>query len=215
MPAGVYEQLRERIINGEFAPGDRLTESALAETFGLSRTPVREALRRLEQDGLVERAARGMRVRERSPNEILEIYEVRILLEAAAARAAAERSTPLDLARLNQLHDAMSKTPTDDPQALASINRRFHELIWSSSHNATLVDVLTRLNSHLQRYRGTTLTHDNRWQAVLREHEELIQAIRAGDADKAARIAEEHMEAARNVRLAMYAEMDSEQPEMR
>lgn len=208
MTAGVYERLHEKIVSGDLGPGDRLTEIGLAENFGISRTPVREALRRLEQDGLVERAARGMRVRERSPNEILEIYEVRILLEAAAARSAAGRRTPFDIARLEQLHDAMTKTSADDAKAMEAINRRFHELIWAASHNSTLVDLLTRLNSHLQRYRGTTLTHADRWQTVLNDHQALIRAINAGDADRAAEIAESHMTAARNVRLVMYAEME-------
>jgi DNA-binding GntR family transcriptional regulator len=206
--ADVYERLYEKIVNGDFAPGDRLTEISLATEFGISRTPVREALRRLEQDGLVERAARGMRVRERSPNEILEIYEVRILLETAAARAAAEKSTPLDVARLEQLHERMAKTATDDPLAMESINRRFHEHIWSSSHNATLADLLKRLASHLQRFRGTTLTHEGRWDMVLTEHEEIIAAIKHRDAMRAGELAEAHMTAARNVRLLMYAEME-------
>lgn len=207
MAAGVYEQLRQRIVSGDIPPGERLTEIALAEDFGISRTPVREALRRLEQDGLVERAARGMRVRERSPNEILEIYEVRILLETAAARAAATRRTPLDVARLEQLHENMVKTEVGDAQTMETINRRFHEMLWATSHNSTLIDVLTRLNSYLLRYRGTTLTHGDRWKTVLKEHEELLDAIREGDADRAAEIAEEHMTGARNVRLLMYAEM--------
>ena len=143
MAAGVYEQLRQRIVSGDIPPGERLTEIALAEEFGISRTPVREALRRLEQDGLAERAARGMRVRERSPNEILEIYEVRILLEGAAARAAAIRRTPLDVARLEQLHEHMVKTEPVDAQAMEAANRRFHEMVWATSHNSTLIDLLT------------------------------------------------------------------------
>lgn len=210
MAAGVYEQLRQRIVSGDIPPGERLTEIALAEEFGISRTPVREALRRLEQDGLVERAARGMRVRERSPNEILEIYEVRILLETAAARAAATRRTPLDVARLEQLHDNMVKTEPGDAQTMEAINRRFHEMLWATSHNSTLIDVLTRLNSYLLRYRGTTLTHGDRWKTALEEHAALLEAIREGDADRAAQIAEEHMTAARNVRLLMYAEMSDD-----
>jgi len=208
--ASVYEQLHQKIVSGDISPGERLTEIALAEKFGISRTPVREALRRLEQDGLVERAARGLFVRERSPNEILEIYEVRILLEGAAARAAATRRTPLDVARLEQLHENMLKTEEGDAETMAAINRRFHELIWATSHNSTLIDLLSRLNSYLLRYRGTTLTHGDRWQTVLKDHEALVDAIRDGDADRAAKIAEEHMTSARNVRLAMYAEMGDE-----
>ncbi|HET6153969.1 MAG TPA: GntR family transcriptional regulator [Marmoricola sp.] len=209
MTASVYEQLHQKIVSGDIVPGERLTEIALAERFGISRTPVREALRRLEQDGLVERAARGLVVRERSPNEILEIYEVRILLEGAAARAAAVRRTPLDIARLEQLHESMLKAEDGDAQALTLINRRFHEQIWATSHNSTLIDVLSRLNSHLLRYRGTTLTHGDRWSIVLKDHEELVDAIRTGDVERAGQLAEGHMTSARDVRLAMYAEDDT------
>lgn len=204
MPS-VYEQLHEAIVNGELPAGTQLVELALAAQFQVSRTPIREALRRLEQDGLVERGNRGMQVRGRSPEEILEIYEVRITLEASAARAAAERHTPLDLLKIQQVHEAMVAASTDDPESLAAINRKFHEVLWSMSHNATLVDLLGRLHAHLIRYRGTTLAYQNRWEIVLKEHQELIEAIKAGDRDRAGQIAEEHMTGARNVRLQMYA----------
>lgn len=210
MALRVYEQLRETIVNGHYPAGELLVETALAAQFSVSRTPIREALRRLEQDGLVERGSRGMNVRSRSPEEILEIYEVRVTLEAAAARAAAARRTPLDLARLDQIHQAMLDASTDDPDQLASTNRRFHEIVWSMSHNATLIDLLTRLHAHLIRYRETTLSYPDRWDAVLSEHHELIEAIKAGDRERAGEIAEAHMVAARNTRLMMYADIDSD-----
>jgi DNA-binding GntR family transcriptional regulator len=205
----VYQQLREAILDGTFAGDTPLTELSLAAKYKVSRTPVREALRRLEQDALVERGPRGMQVRARSPEEILEIYEVRTTLEAAAARAAAERRTDLDLLRMEQLHASMIAASKDDPDRLATANRRFHEAIWATSHNATLVDLLMRLNSHLSRYRETTLTYPHRLDAVLKEHEQLLEAIRTGDRESAGRIAEEHMIAARNVRLQMYAEAEA------
>jgi DNA-binding GntR family transcriptional regulator len=205
----VYEQLRNAIVDGALTADTPLTELSLASKYKVSRTPVREALRRLEQDGLVQRGPRGMRVRGRSPEEILEIYEVRTTLEGAAARAAAERRTDFDLLRMEQVHAAMVAAPRDDPERMASANRRFHESIWAMSHNATLIDLLMRLHSHLIRYRETTLTYPDRWDAVLKEHQQLIEAIRAGDREAAGRIAEEHMIAARNVRLQMYAEDES------
>ena len=208
MTRSVYEELREDIVNGKYEAGAPLVETTLAAEFNVSRTPIREALRRLEQDGLVERGARGMHVRSRSPEEILEIYEVRITLEVAATRAAAERRTALDLARLEQIHQAMLDTSPADPERMATTNRRFHEIVWSMSHNATLIDLLDRLHAHLIRYRETTLTHADRWQIVLDEHAEMIDAIKTGDADRAAAIAESHMVGARNVRLAMYADAD-------
>src|ERR1700753_1917999 len=98
-----YERLLQEVIRGELAPGEVLTEMALAERLQVSRTPIREALTRLEQDGLIKRTGRGMVIRERSPEEILDIYEVRILLEADAARVAAERRSSLDVLGLKHI----------------------------------------------------------------------------------------------------------------
>ena len=206
MSARVYEGLREAIVSGRLQSGVPLVEATVAAQYGTSRTPVREALRRLEQDGLVERGDRGLRVRTRGPEEILEIYEVRILLEAAAARGAAERATRLDLMRIKNAADAMAAADPADPDTMAAANRAFHEEIWAASHNRTLVDLLTRLNSHVTRYPATTLTSPGRWPEALSEHADLLRAVEAGDRDKAGLVAAEHMRKARDIRLRMYGE---------
>lgn len=206
MSSQVYERLRTGIVSGEYAPGEPLVELALAERYGTSRTPVREALRRLEQDGLVERGDRGMRVRTRSPEEILEIYEARIPLEAAAAGAAAERRTDLDLARIRSAAARMADAATDDAAAMAATNRVVHEAIWAASHNGTIVDLLARLNNHLTRYPATTLAAPGRWDEALREHTEIIAAIEGHDRAAAARLARDHMTRARDIRLTIYAD---------
>lgn len=206
MAKSIYEGLRDEIVSGEHRPGEPLRENKLAEHFGTSRTPVREALRRLEQDGFVEHGARGMYVRVSNPEEILEIYEVRIVLEAAAARGAAEVRTDLDLVRLQQVHESMSRMPTDAPDRLADINRRFHRCVWQASHNGTLVNMLQRLDVPLERYRGTTLARGDRWRQVLREHAILLTAIRDSDSSHASDVAQAHMTRARDNRLQMYAE---------
>jgi len=207
MATSLYEELREAILTGRFGPGQVLSENALAAEFGKSRTPVREALHRLEIETLVERVPRGVRVRTSSPEEILDIYEVRITLEGAAAKAAAERATELDRTRLRSAQQAMVDVE-DSPEAMAAANRRFHEAVWAASHNPTLVDLLHRLNVHLVRYPSTTLNYGDRWEAVLREHEELLGAIDARDGEAARRIAEHHMFGAREVRLRMYADSE-------
>jgi len=206
LPAHVYERLCEEIVSGRLAEGEPLVEATIATRYGTSRTPVREALRRLEQDGLVERGDRGLRVRSRGPEEILEIYEVRILLEAAAARHAAERGTRLDLLRIGRALDAGSTLNPGDPDAMAAANRAFHQAIWAASRNRTLIDLLTRLNSHVARYPATTLTSPGRWEEAVREHAEMLRAIEAHDGDEAARIAGQHMTSARDIRLRMYGE---------
>lgn len=199
-----YERLRTDIVEGQFEPGAALVEVSLAERYGTSRTPIREALRRLEQDGLVERGARGMCVRARSPEEILEIYEVRIALEATASGGAAQRRTELDLIRIRAAQATMAGVPQDDPHAMATANRNVHETIWAASHNGTVVDLLTRLNNHLTRYPATTLSLSGRWEEALAEHEAIIDAIEQRDHTRAAKLAADHMTTARNLRLEIY-----------
>jgi DNA-binding FadR family transcriptional regulator len=125
-----------------------------------------------------------------------------------AARWAAERRTLLDLARLRRAHERMCETDPTDVAAMAEANRRFHETLWLAGHNGTLVDLLRHLHAHLTRYPATTLTREGRWKAVLDEHARLIDAVDAGDARAAADIAEAHMAAAREIRLAMAGESD-------
>ena len=206
MSVHVYERLRDEVVSGQLPEGAPLVEATVATRYGTSRTPVREALRRLEQDGLVERGARGLRVRIRGPEEILEIYEVRILLEAAAARHAAVRHTRLDLIRIGLAMDAAAAVDPADPDAMAAANRAFHEEVWAASRNVTLIDLLTRVNSHVARYPATTLTSPGRWAEALRQHGDLVRAIESRDGDAAARIADDHMTGARDIRLRMYAE---------
>jgi DNA-binding GntR family transcriptional regulator len=201
----VYEVLRGHILDGEFPPGAPLVESALAKKLGVSRTPIREALRRLEQDTLVERVHRGLQVRARSPAEILEIYEVRIVLEGTAARAASERYTDIDRIRLRQLAASLSQRQSGASQELAALNLQFHKAIWQASHNQTLIDVLERLHVHLYRYPDTTYALPGRSQSSLKEHEELMDAIFSRDGDRAAAIASQHMTIARDIRLEMWA----------
>ncbi|QPZ38415.1 GntR family transcriptional regulator [Paramicrobacterium chengjingii] len=204
MPRSVYDRLRADIISGEFMPGDGLGETALGKRYGTSRTPIREALHRLELDLLVERTPRGMQVKGSTPEEILDIYEVRIDLEGLAARAAAKRRTDLDLARIHAARDEMSNLA--DAELRADTNRGFHESIWAASHNQTLIDQLERLSVHLLRYPTTTLSVEDRWESALSEHDELISAIADRDSDAAEQIAEQHMSRARDIRLQLYAQ---------
>lgn len=211
MATSAYDEIREAILSGRFPAGHLLGENALAVELGTSRTPVREALHRLEIEQLIERASRGMRVRASSPEEILDIYDVRITLEGAAAKQSALRASELDRMRLRSAQAAMRRT-TDDPTARAAVNRTFHEAIWQSSHSATLVDLLHRLNVHLVRYPTTTLASDERWEQALDEHDAILEAIDRHDTETARRLAEEHMTGAREVRLRMYADAEGAAP---
>lgn len=203
-----YETLKRAILSGEFKPGQQLIETTLAEWCDVSRTPIREALRRLEQDGLIMRSDRGMIVRERSPDEILDIYETRIVLEATVGRVAAERRTDHDLRNLQRTLRLCQEIGIDDHGAMVDANERFHRTVWRACHNESLVDVLERLNLHLSRYPGTTLGAPGRWAAALREHAELVEAIEKRDSNRAYQIALQHFTAAREIRLKLFSESD-------
>lgn len=202
MPS-LYQQLLEEVLEGDLRPGEILVETTLGKRFGVSRTPIREALRMLEQDGVLERVNRGMRVRQTSSEEVLEIYGVRQILEAAAARDAASRRSEVDLATLDRIFGAMAEAQSATPQEMAAVNRSFHRAIWQASGNRTLTDLLERLAVHLRRYPATTYLRAGRWQEALEEHRQLLEAIRAKDPDTAAELAERHMRAARDVRIDM------------
>lgn len=204
MAASTYERLRDLIVSNALPDSEPLIEVTLADRLGVSRTPVRDALRQLEQDGLVERHGRGLRIRQLGPEEILEIYEVRETLEAAAARAAAARRTELDLSRLEAIHNQMTELG-DDLDQRVSWNNQFHETLWRASHNATLQEFMSRLIIRVSRYSHTTLEFPGRWERILKEHGELLTAIRAHDPDSAAAVAASHMAAARDIRLRLYS----------
>jgi DNA-binding GntR family transcriptional regulator len=201
-----YERLKQAIITGELEPGTHLVETSLARLCQVSRTPVREALTRLEQDGLVQQGPRGLVVRERSPQEILDIYETRIVLEATAARIAAQRSTPLDAVRLDQAARLTEAVDTSDPRALSRANRELHRVIWHSTHNESLIDLLERLDLHLLRFPETTLAFPGRWAESTAQHREIVAAIQAGDGERAAQLATEHFTAAREIRLRLWGQ---------
>ena len=136
-----YSLILSSIDNGQFRPGDRLVESELAERFGVSRTPVREALQRLETQAMLKRDGRSLIVATLDHNQLAELYIVRAELEALAARLAARHATPEEIRVLAGMVDE-DVSVIDDPQALARANRRFHHQIHLASHNRYLVQQL-------------------------------------------------------------------------
>lgn len=197
MPSSVYEEIRTWILSTTAITSDMLVERTLAQMFGVSRTPIREALQRLEQDGLIERVGQRLRITVRTPEQILEIYDARIVLEASAARGAALRRTELDLVRLQAVHEEMSRLTPEQSGQRRAFNQRFHDCIWMASHNAAVLDVLRRLVMHERREERPTIALPGRWEHILGAHQELIEAIRAQRPEEAERIAAEHMTAAR------------------
>lgn len=202
----IYTDLRSDILAGVLPPGTPAREVALAERFGVSRTPVREALRRLEHDRLLVASSRGLVVRSVDPTEVIQVYDVRILLEGEAAREAAEARNAADLLRLESLleRDRSMVDPSDSTRT--STNMEFHESVWAATHNEVLQDLLRRLTVHLVRAPHSTLSAPGRWEQALDEHAALVEAIRRRDADTACSIASEHMSSAREIRLQLLRE---------
>lgn len=204
-----YEFLRDAIVTGEFPPGQPLVEAELAARVGVSRTPIREALRRLDAEGLLERGNRGsLVVRERSPEEIIDVYDVRILLEGEAARQASQKASSIDLARIERLVERGFDLEGPDGEGLAreqvALNREFHRSIWRAARNQALSSVLERLEMHLLRFPATTLSYPGRWDEAREQHAALAAAIAARDPERARRLAEDHFIAARNIRIKLW-----------
>jgi DNA-binding GntR family transcriptional regulator len=204
--AAIYTALRARILDGTLRAGDRLREIPLAEEFGVSRTPVREALMRLESDGLARRDGRSLVVHAVSAEELIQVYDLRINLESEAAAQAADRRSTVDIASLEALweRDRALVDPSDAERT--ATNLEFHRAIWACSHNSVLQDLLGRLNAHLVHAPKSTLSVGNRWETALAEHHAIIDAIRVRDAAEARRVAADHMRTARNLRLQLIRE---------
>ena len=207
-PAALYEALRSDVLAGVFATGDVLQETTLAERYQVSRTPIRESLARLEHDGLIEHVGRGYRVRSGTPEDVLEVYEARIALEAQAAVGAAERRTALDLARLHHLHE-LAASAGDGDQARA-LNSEWHAVLWQASHNATIEALLRRLIAQLRIYdRGSQETADDL--ALTREeHAGVVAAIENRDGERAGALIAAHLARSRAVRMERFARISVE-----
>ncbi|MFZ2173915.1 MAG: GntR family transcriptional regulator, partial [Rhodococcus sp. (in: high G+C Gram-positive bacteria)] len=145
-----YTQLRERITGGHCAPGSLLVPASVGTELGLSRTPVREALQRLEFDGLVTKVTRGYVVRVRTEEEVLAICDARIALESASAFAAAARRSEIDLARLTSLFERALEAP--DPESALLLHNEWHAALRVAAHNATIAELMERLDAQLAVY---------------------------------------------------------------
>jgi DNA-binding GntR family transcriptional regulator len=210
---GAYELIKQAILSGDFQPGQLLTEISLAEWCGTSRTPIREALRRLQQDGLVEKLDRGFYVMRRSPEEILDIYDTRVILEAEAAKVAADRRSPHDISRLKLELERSFKLDGKDLEKMVESNEVFHQLIWHSTRNECLIDLLERIQLHLGRYRGasllsrgSTLAMPGRWSESLEQHREIFESIQARDSQRAYDQMVNHLMKARALREILSSE---------
>lgn len=182
------EQIEERIVTGQYTPGTRLDEQELAESFGVSRTPIREALIQLASAGLVEiRPRRGAIVSAIGPSRLCEMFDVMAELEAMCGRLAARRITPAEQEGLRAAHLACETARRDnDPDAYYRLNEAFHQAIYHASHNAFLAEQAHALHRRLRPYRRLQLRVRNRMSTSFSEHAAIVDAIIGGDGEQAA-----------------------------
>ncbi|MBG6189991.1 DNA-binding GntR family transcriptional regulator [Arthrobacter sp. CAN_A212] len=197
----VFRVLRSEILAGIHPPGTPLREVGLSERFGVSRTPIREALSRLQHERLLERAARGLQVPQIDPQEVIQIYDLRVMLEQEAAGQASSSRTASDIMRLEALVERDRDLGYPDDQTRIRCNIEFHTAVSTAANNRVLQDLLERLSTHLINTPRSTLSVGNRWEDALDEHEALVKAIVDQRADDARQIARQHMETARALRL--------------
>ncbi|RRQ26583.1 GntR family transcriptional regulator [Rhodococcus sp. Eu-32] len=200
-----YARLRAELVDHVFPPGTVLLETMLSARYGVSRTPIRDALTRLEHDGLVERVVRGYRIRVATAEDIMELYEARIALESAAASAAALRRTELDLARLEHLAELLSEAT--EIEEISSVNADWHRTLWTAAHNSVLSDLLDRVITQMRLFDDSPVGAPNSLEKTVAEHEAILVALRANDAEAARVGVIAHLSRTRDVRLAKLAQV--------
>lgn len=198
-----YERLREAIRTGALKPGERIREDDVAAWLAMSRTPVREALRRLESDGLlVHEPHRGVVLARLDREMVTELYFMRDVLESSAAHLAAQEASNAEIALLRELV-AREADLGDDPRKLAEHNLRFHHAIHRCAHNRYLLKTLDALRDALMLLGPTTYTAAGRAAMALREHQMIVEAIADRDPEFAQAAARAHIRAAQRERLKM------------
>ena len=206
----LFNTLRQAILKGELKPGERLMEIALAEKLGVSRTPIREAMRKLELEGLVVMIPRrGAQVANITEKDLNDVLEVRIALENVAIEKACTRMSKEDMGRLWLAAKEFERTMAEGNLVrLAEADVAFHEIIYRASDNKRLNQVLNNLREQIYRYRVEYLKEEETRNVLVKEHEELTKAIRQRDVKKAQEISFRHIE---NQRRAIIQSIEAEE----
>jgi len=199
----VFDVLRSSIASGALPPGERLMENQLAEQLRVSRTPVREAIRKLEQEGFVVMVPRrGTYVADISIRDISEVFEIRTALEVLAAGLAAERMTDNDLEKLERLLVEIGQLiDRGDTAKLVEADCRFHDILYSATHNKTLANIINNLREKFTPFRTISYAYPGRAKPSLEEHRRLVEALAQRNSLLAQQLARKHMEKAEQTLL--------------
>lgn len=191
----VFNTLRDAILTGKLVPGERLMENQLAEKLGVSRTPVREALRMLELENLVELVPRkGAQVLDMSEKDIINILEVRGVLEGLATGLACKKMGAEGLAELKSLEERFEKAISEKAlEEIAEIDEQFHNVIFASTDNDKLIQIFNNLQIQLYRYRMAHLKQDSSIPAIVAHHKGIIRAIENHDVEEGTTMAQGHV----------------------
>ncbi|MER3388641.1 MAG: GntR family transcriptional regulator [Microcella sp.] len=203
----VYLTLREAILSRALEPGSQYSEEDLSGMLGLSRTPIREACLRLVADHLMVRRGRRLAISEISHEEVLEIYDVRAVLDGLAARQAAIQATPPEIAQLRWLLEQMSRSVASGNTAESfKLNHEFHDYLAYASHNSFLQVQVRTVQDRVRRFPTTTFEYQGRPQTILQEHAAIVDAIESKDPEGADAAAVDHIASSRLIRLKMLPE---------
>ena len=200
-----FETLREEILSGALPKGENLTELALSTRLGVSRTPIRSAIRRLAEEGLVSIVPnRGAVVRGIDKNDLVDIYKIRIRLEGLASASCAKNITPEGLEKLRRSVELSEfYIARNDAENVKELDTEFHLAIYEASGNAQLQTILSDLHKKIKMYRKLSLSVAGRLENSIREHREILDAIEKGDSELADKLTSRHIELAlENVILA-------------
>jgi DNA-binding GntR family transcriptional regulator len=202
----VFETIREAIIKGVLKSGERLMENQLAEEMGVSRTPVREAIRKLELEGFVVVIPRkGAYVSEMSYKDVHEIYEIRAALESLACGLAAERATADEIEEMERyLVEENDYLYNEDILLTVKTDVGLHELIYKATRNEKIMGIMSNLKEHLYRLRSTSITLPGRKKRSLLEHQGIVEAISEREVELAQRLGQEHIEHAEQAMLELF-----------
>lgn len=197
----VFEKLEHEILAGKYPRGEVLSEQRLSTELGVSRTPVREAIRRLEQENILEDSSRGAVVVGISREDMMEMYEIRLQLEGLAARRAAENVKDEQLREMREVLDLQhfycERAGADASDQIRNLDSRFHELLYKAGGSRIYYDVLVSLHKKITKYRMASVRKHGRAEESIREHEAIYAALAAHDAQRAQEAALLHTQNAR------------------
>lgn len=191
----VFSQIENDILNGKYKPGDNLIETKLSEELGVSRTPVREAIRQLELEGLVQTIPnKGAIVKGITLRDVEDIYTIRMMIEGLAARWAAQKITDGELAELKEAVELEEfYTIKNDSEHLMMFDSRFHDIIFKASKSKPLMHMLRTFHHYVQRARNISMSSPERARMVLEEHRQILEAIESRNAEKAEMLTYQHV----------------------